>query len=241
MACLPSPRKLQNRFYTPGRMTTDGEVTRVLDRAAGQIIRGPDDNLWFIAGESIGRLTTQGEVTYFANGTGAVDLTVGPDDNIWFVMEHRVGRVTMDGAFTFFDLPPRGGYRGITTGPDGNLWITASWTAQVWRLTPTGVLSSFPLPPDIVGPYDITAGPDGNLWFTATKLGRITPEGVVTGFINPPREQSIPYNITVGPDGNIWFTEMVASQLGRVIFDPEVVHLPLIHRSTSLEDQSDDS
>ena len=65
---------------------------------------------------------------------------------------------------------------------------------------------------------DIVAGPDGNLWFTeknANKIGRITPQGVITEF-DVPTPDSQPAAICVGPDGNIWFTESKAGKVGRL-------------------------
>jgi streptogramin lyase len=53
----------------------------------------------------------------------------------------------------------------------------------------------------------ITAGPDGNLWFTEvnSKVGRITPAGVVTEFSSG-FSRFLRSSITAGPDGNLWFT-----------------------------------
>ena len=72
-------------------------------------------------------------------------------------------------------------------------------------------------------PRSIAAGPDGNLWFTeecGNKIGKITPDGVITEFPRPnDPSQLIPYDclasgigkglhsITVGGDGNLWFTD----------------------------------
>jgi hypothetical protein len=59
-------------------------------------------------------------------------------------------------------------------------------------------------------PYGITAGPDGNPWFTEngiSRIGRITPLGVVTEFSTGIRAFAGPSGITAGPDGNLWFTE----------------------------------
>jgi virginiamycin B lyase len=69
----------------------------------------------------------------------------------------------------------------------------------------------FPLPSQIP-PGAITRGPDGNIWFTesetgttgARKIGRITPQGVITEF--PLSSDGGPVDIAAGPDGNLWFT-----------------------------------
>ncbi|MFH1149575.1 MAG: hypothetical protein V1748_03785 [Actinomycetota bacterium] len=67
-------------------------------------------------------------------------------------------------------------------------------------------------------PSRIAAGPDGNLWFTewdGNKVGRITPQGVVTEFPLP-TPNSQPWGICAGPDGNMWFTEYNPHQIGKI-------------------------
>ena len=66
-------------------------------------------------------------------------------------------------------------------------------------------------------PHGITAGPDGNLWFaefSASKIGRITPAGVITEFSIP--SGALPWAIAAGPDGNLWFTEQTGGKIGRI-------------------------
>src|SRR5207245_11434516 len=80
---------------------------------------------------------------------------------------------------------PLSGPDSITVGPDGNLWFTEDSGNKIGRITPAGVITEFPLPPNlncppngINSPLGITAGPDGNLWFTESyghKVGRIPP------------------------------------------------------------------
>jgi hypothetical protein len=64
----------------------------------------------------------------------------------------------------------------------------------------------------------IALGPDGNLWFAennVSKIGRITPAGVVTEF--PLTPNSGPMWIASGPDGNVWFTEYDSTRrVGRI-------------------------
>jgi streptogramin lyase len=75
---------------------------------------------------------------------------------------------------------------GITAGPDGNIWFTEYGNNTLGRITPTGVLTEFPIPKAGSYPTDITSGPDGNLWFTEDyNIGRITPTGTVTAFPIP--------------------------------------------------------
>ena len=77
------------------------------------------------------------------------------------------------------------------------------------------------------GPVDITAGPDGNVWFTgylAGTIGRITPAGTVTEFLNDPNNG--PAGITVGPDGNLWYADEYANEIGRVTTSGAVTSFP---------------
>jgi hypothetical protein len=99
-------------------------------------------------------------------------------------------------------------------GPDGNLWFTGANFDQnhllyIGKVTPSGVVSSYPVPTPDSAPGGIVAGLDGNLWFTeivGNKIGRITPAGVVSEFPLP-TPNSFPQAIPAGPDGNLWFTE----------------------------------
>jgi streptogramin lyase len=63
------------------------------------------------------------------------------------------------------------------------------------------------------------AGPDGNLWFTElekSRIGRMTPRGVVTRFSAGIGAGANPMGITAGPDGNLWFTEYGKGRIGRI-------------------------
>jgi streptogramin lyase len=76
--------------------------------------------------------------------------------------------------------------------------------------------AEFPLPSGTNG-ANIAAGPDGNLWFTEPrKIGRITPEGVVTEFPLPPATRSAAAaDIVAAPDGNLWFLLDGTTPLGQ--------------------------
>jgi streptogramin lyase len=78
--------------------------------------------------------------------------------------------------------------------------------------------AEFAIPSIDSGPLWIDAGPDGNLWFTeylAGKIGRITPEGIVTEFAIPTPD-SKPWGIVAGNDGNLWFTEFGTGKIGSI-------------------------
>lgn len=204
---------------------------------AGEIVSGPDGNLWFTETHEnrIGRITPSGSITEFSipttqvlNGIAMEVLTggiaVGPDGNLWFTEENKFGRITPSGTITEFPLSTSGSVpSGITGGPDGNLWFTEVTIQQnniigsnIGRMSTSGSITEFPLPTDNSGPGSITTGPDGNLWFTeANKIGRITPSGSITEFPVPTSQSDLD-SITTGPDGNLWFTELMGNKIGRI-------------------------
>ncbi len=151
-----------------------------------------------------------------------------------------------------YALPPGSGSPvAITAGPDGNMWFTqsGSYTREdlgpgetgagaIGRITPTGIITQFPLPTAFTTLGGIAAGPDGNLWFTETfysgvpgpavplggAIGRITPEGAVTEY-RLAASGSNPQGIAAGPDGNLWFTQ--GNTIGRITTDGLITDYPV--------------
>src|SRR5262249_8437326 len=149
------------------------------------ITTGPDGNLWFAEGTSnqIGQITPEGIVTLMPlpantySGERPGGIATGPDGNLWITEPDRIVRITPEGSVTVFPFPEQHvgadySLGGITAGPDGNLWFTVSkglsgnTNAQIGRITPQGVFTEFPLPPQWQFIGRIARGPDGNLWFT---------------------------------------------------------------------------
>jgi uncharacterized repeat protein (TIGR01451 family) len=144
-------------------------------------------------------------------------------------LEALEGRQLLAAPITEFPIPA--GAAGITAGPDGNLWFTL-FDNEIGRITPTGQVTVFPVPPSASPPSRITAGLDGNLWFTYIlfdhQIGRITPTGQVTVFPTPSgNHSSEPYDIVAGPDGNLWFTEQSGDKIGRITPAGQVTEFPV--------------
>jgi hypothetical protein len=88
---------------------------------------------------------------------------------------------------------------------------------KIGRITPSGIVTEFPIQTANSFPLGITAGPDGNLWFTeysGSKIGMISQSGTINEFTLP-AANSMPALITTGPDGNLWFTES-PGKIGRI-------------------------
>jgi virginiamycin B lyase len=150
-------------------------------------------------------------------GGAPLGIAIGSDHNVWFteLANSAVGR--FGGGLTGFSIFPVPGFAlpdSIVNGPDGALWFTDDCSSVIWRITTSGSLSSFPIPPCGNGCYNgesgtgnIVAGPDGALWYSRPgndTIGRITTTGQVHEF--PVTPVGPPGWITAGPDGAIWFT-----------------------------------
>lgn len=144
------------------------------------LVLGADGNVWFTAGNQIGRMMLDGTLTLYdipLGGAGAQGIAAGPDGNVWFAApgRDRLGRITPDGTITLFDPPPCDcAAYDITSGPDGNLWYTRTLAAgRIGRITPSG---SFTERAGVNTPRDIATGPDGNMWFAegAGNIGRVS-------------------------------------------------------------------
>lgn len=239
-----------------GRITPDGTVTMFPPLKSGSwpgsFTIGPDGNLWFdeYIPSQIGRITPEGDITEYplpASGASPSSLVVGPDGNLWFteVNPIRIGRITPQGAITEFALPPPDNYVGdpsnsplndissLVVGSDGNLWFkelsndSMQYPDQIGRITLTGEVTAFRLPPEQKTGIDnasVVAGPDGKIWFSEynrDRLARITPQGSIMEFALP-TASSGPGDLFAGPDGDIWFVESGlnsisnSSRIGRI-------------------------
>jgi len=196
---------------------------------------GPDGNLWYVASSinSIVRMTLGGAITSFPIPTSSSfpsGIATGPDGHIWFTElgAHKIG--TLDpatGTITEFVVPGSPNPGDIVAGPDGNMWFgeDTSSGGKVGRITPSGVITLFSLPPQSNGisgnPGGITAGPPGdqNLWVAVPGDDTIESVNSLTGAVTVypvPTPNSKPEYITAGPDGDLWFTEQAGNQIGRL-------------------------
>lgn len=212
-----------------GRITPTGTITEFpVPSPHGSLLgitTGPDGSLWFVAVNSIYRMTVTGDFTKFPLTEGiAFEICAGPDNNLWFTTEsNKIGRITTSGVITEFTVPVPGFQSRSITVADGNLWFTSSSLTTpnvIGRVTPDGVFTLFQIPAGSVdsSAFGITAGADGNLWYTKpleNRIGRISPAGSVIEY-DVPSANSLPLIITAGPDGNLWFTEEETFKIARI-------------------------
>jgi streptogramin lyase len=192
---------------TPGGDVSKFKISGEFKYASGPITAGPDGALWVIAQSSV--------------------LCKTPCEYI----KSRIDRISTGGGVSSFEVSAdtEGDQHvpnSIAAGPDGNVWFTEVNANEIGRITPSGTITEFPLPPNS-GPVDIAAGPDGNLWFTeeeSQKIGRITPSGVITEFELPIDEE--PSKIVAGPEGNMWFSEPNDNSIGEIVTGAAVAPAP---------------
>jgi virginiamycin B lyase len=161
-------------------------------------------------------------ITEFPLPSGLVtpaSVAVDSSGAVWFTefTGGGVGRFA-GGKFTLFKLPnPSQSLLGdMVNGPDEARWFVDDTKAEIWRISATGAVTGFPIPPCTGCAYsggsgtgNIISGPGGALWYSRPgniAIGRITTTGHVHEFPVPARLGSYPGWITAGPDGAIWFT-----------------------------------
>ena len=124
-------------------------------------------------------------------------------------------------AVSVFPVPTSSAGLGrITTAPDGSMWFLEEDANQVGRITATGQLQEFPLPPtdsSVEGPAKgMDVGPDGSVWVTTEhgeNLTRLSSAGQVLNNWTFPNYDgcvgdSCPYGgeVRVAPDNTAWVT-----------------------------------
>jgi len=219
-----------------GTMTTAGQVTVFLTledgATASPIIAGSDGNMWVGLLEGrIARVTPSGIVTYYSLGFpipipgigGPYSLALGSDGNVWYSLLPLavVGKITPDGAVTNYPTPGVASL-AIGAGSDGALWFVGSGGTGgiVARITTQGELQT--IGQSSASAVGVGAAPDGSVWFAedgTEKIGRVTPEGVVTELDLPGPPSGFPrgaFDVLSGPDGNLWYVRRGENRIGRV-------------------------
>jgi virginiamycin B lyase len=230
------------------RLRPDGELTefplpewefgeeRERTIAQDAIVAGGEGSFWFSSTRSsagrvgpdpaaISRISADGQITEFplrespVAGGWASSLAVGPEGKIWFTEQDTIGSMAADGQIARFPLSQYAHPDDITTGSDGNLWFGQGGSGpSIGRITPTGELSTFPLP-GVEGFLDrTTAGPDGRVWFAYGPglIGRIAPNGGLSWI--PVPDQATVTDLAVGVEGAVWYTAepVIPSEAGIV-------------------------
>jgi streptogramin lyase len=185
------PNNTADGFLVTGvicRVTSTGDVTVFREPTwklalPQSITSGPDGNVWFTVRwddgafpDEVGSITPTGAMrTYVVRHLSNPDgITAGPDGKVWVasVANSKIIRIApRDGAaLGTFHAPV---VNDLVAGTDGNFWYTDS--LSLYRMTPTGVSTKFPVKPATPELKDLVRGSDGALWFIsyADSLSRL--------------------------------------------------------------------
>jgi streptogramin lyase len=207
------------------RITPSGTVTEFNAATVANpvgLIAGPDGNLWVTQNGGVAKFSpanpTAATATAIADIADPRGITVGPDGNLWTASADKVIKIppANPAGFTPFAATGVLGARWITSGTDGNLWVADFGGAQIVRVTPAGVGTTFATGG---GPQGVAAGPNGQVAFSnqganPNTVGRITTAIEVTA--TPGAD---PFGVTLGSDGAYWFAQFATNDLGRLTSD----------------------
>jgi streptogramin lyase len=197
-----------------------GGVTR--SRVFGDALAATGDAVWVADSGNVDRKPRLVRVA--ANGPRQVfvdpaprsflgfrSLAAAPDGSLWFTqfrdkLAGGIGRMTPDGRFANWWLGS-GQPERIVAGSDGAMWFNEGHA--LGRITPTGAISRFPLPSELVA-TELATGTDGALWFVSDVcLGRLTTAGALTTWPVAGAKQL--YGLATAPDGTFWIGDRIAN------------------------------
>lgn len=193
--------KIQPTRAWLGRVTPRGKFKLHAAPAGhmpGLTTHAPDGTLWLsdAAKPVLWRVDRAGKIAMVpTNGPPTVGIAFGPDGNLWCTNEsgallrfstggvqNGVWAIPWNPPMTSLP-PPLPGPKAtfITAGPDGAMWFAEPGGDHVGRITMTGEITLFPVPPEIGEPGDLVAA-RGALWFAGSRdrLGRVSTSGEVS-------------------------------------------------------------
>ena len=197
--------------------------------STGPLTAGPEGALWYPSEgkpDRIVRVTPGGKVTGFELGsseeTDMTGIAYGADGALWFTQgssayEEKpgdaIGRMEADGNYNRWPLPDKDGHpTRIVAGPGGDLWFTEEAGDRIGRITTTGKIKEFVLPPG-VSPTGLTVS-GGQVWFSSThKVGRVSPDGRIAEWRVEGTDEIA--DIAPNPPGGVWLADGGAGVLRR--------------------------
>jgi virginiamycin B lyase len=228
----PDGRILQHRLGT------------ATNTSVGDIVPGPDGNMWFQGFQLLGWVTPQGKVSGYELGNTTVPIgdpsamTQGPDGNVWFTRESRSPAVMrIDAARSFRTYPLPSGEGGLDLGPiaagqDGAIWFAQQASdpdlppEALGRIEPSGRYTRIPFDHERVGVAGMAGGSDGAMWITERSrysIARVTADGKIREFRLRPG--TVPGAIILGRDKALWFT--TETGVGRITTHGAITSWPI--------------
>lgn len=218
------------------------------------LINGPDGAIWFgdwsdavtsstpSDDSRIGRLAS-GSITEFDAGpptSSPIVGAIGANGDVWFSefgaytgnSPGAFAYVSGTGAVTSYPAPNTSNIqpRFSAKAQDGNVWYALDKGNSIARVTPSGQVTEFSVPPTSQGqsrPNDIVVGTDGALWFTevtGSAIARMTTDGTVAN-VYPLSTEAAPRFLAQGTDGNFWIAENGSQAFGDAFTPSQIVVL----------------
>jgi virginiamycin B lyase len=174
------------------------------------ISEGADGNVWFTDGDNdrIGRMTPQGEVTFFALNHDASprNLALGHDGALWFAENgaDEIGRITTAGQVTTYKVGTSP-VMTIIAGPDENLWYSEE-NGTIYKMSTSGkstrVRNIYRLGGGLTSAY-------GNIWYYDTlniQLDEMSKQGAILKKYSIP-DYCLPFSVASGPKNSLWYVD----------------------------------
>jgi virginiamycin B lyase len=107
----------------------------------------------------------------------------------------------------------------MANGPDGNVWVALQDTNDIARITPAGVITTFPTGIGGGTPVGVVNGGDGNIYFgdsSSCTISRINPTTLVTGPSASVGSGCSLWQMGLDGSGNIWFIDEAHNEVGYI-------------------------
>lgn len=194
---------------TPDGQLTDYQIFPYTSGTAwfGDLAIAADGVVWFIGGDKVGRINTDGSVEMFDTPESpglARQIAIGSDGNVWFTnsisnSSGEIVRRNSDGTYATFPVTSNVG--SIARIGD-DIWFSKGGnTIALTKMNIAGAeIASYAWG---VPPMRLVLGSDNNVWFPSqSEVARMSQTGT------SPREYIVPgtmfLDVTIGPGGDMW-------------------------------------
>ncbi|HVZ39787.1 MAG TPA: hypothetical protein VHI13_10955 [Candidatus Kapabacteria bacterium] len=189
-------------------------------------IVGPNNNIWFAVGTSVGQFVLPQKTIQECPPTQAglaQELVTDLTGNIWFGISFGapvIGRSTPGCNVTTY--PTNGPTSNVVLGPNGNIYFSDQGQ-RIGSATPAGIITEFPT---TYGTVDPIVGPGNAIWFGefGPRIGKLTlPGNQVTEWTVT--AAAITSSLLATPDGSVWYgTDLT---IGRITPGGQVQEYPI--------------
>jgi len=221
---------LDSGLQEVGHITTDGKATSFKPTQtvnSWNVLLSAGGKLWATSGydDVLYSVTTTGTFSFYPANSGKVGT--GPDflaaDQTYvyasLTVDPRIAHFKLaSSAFTTpLTLQPATAHctSNIVADSDGNFWFANYDGPSVFRLTPSGTATEYPLSSGQV-PYSPAVAGDGNIWFLdgSRSLLRVTKQGALKSFTLPSYVRSS--ELAAGANHDLWIAAADSARVVRV-------------------------